>query len=146
MAGDAQRQPAGHPTDPHGLTATARPIILEASAPRRPDKEAITMIRVSVLYPHQASAKFDHAYYAQKHMPMVGSRLKEFGLIRYEIDKGVAGGAPGSPAPFMAACHLYFNAIGDFQKGMAAHGKELMADVPNYTSVTPQLQISEIVG
>jgi uncharacterized protein (TIGR02118 family) len=104
------------------------------------------MIRVSVLYPHNEGAKFDHAYYAQKHMPLVGSRLKGFGLIRYEIDKGVAGGSPGAPAPFMAACHLYFNAIGDFQKGMAAHAKELMADVPNYTSVTPQLQISEIVG
>ncbi len=104
------------------------------------------MVRVSVLYPHRDGARFDHAYYAQKHMPMVGDRLKRFGLVRYEIDRGIAGGAPGAPAPFVAACHLYFNSADDFQKGIAAQGKELMADVPNYTNITPQVQLSEIVG
>ncbi|HEV8307900.1 MAG TPA: EthD family reductase [Methylomirabilota bacterium] len=104
------------------------------------------MIRASVLYPHRDGAKFDHEYYARKHMPLVGERLKSFGLLRYEIDKGLAGGAPGAPAPFVAACHLYFNAAGEFQKGMAAHGKEFMADVPNFTNISPQVQISEIVG
>ena len=29
------------------------------------------MIKVSVFYPNQPGAKFDHAYYAEKHMPMV---------------------------------------------------------------------------
>ena len=104
------------------------------------------MIRVSVLYPQKDGARFDHDYYARKHMPMVGERLKTFGLLRYEVDKGLAGGAPGAPAPFVAACHLYFNAVTDFQKGVAAHGKEIMADVPNYTNITAQFQISEVVG
>lgn len=104
------------------------------------------MIRVSVLYPQRDGLRFDHDYYVHKHMPMVGERLKPFGLIRYEVDRGLAGGAPGAPAPFAAACHLYFNALADFQKGMGAKGKELMADVPNYTNATPQVQISEIVA
>lgn len=104
------------------------------------------MIRVSVLYPAKESAKFDHAYYAQKHMRMVGDRLKGSGLIRYEVDKGVAGGAPGQPAPYVAVCHLYFNALEDFQKGIKEHGKEIMGDVPNYTTIQPVMQISEIVG
>ncbi len=104
------------------------------------------MIRVTVLYPHKDGAKFDHEYYARKHMPMVGERLKPYGLVRYEVDKGLAGGAPGAPAPFVAACHLFFDAAADFRKGIGAHGKEIMADVPNYTNVTPQMQISEIVA
>jgi uncharacterized protein (TIGR02118 family) len=104
------------------------------------------MIRVSVLCPHRDGAKFDHDYYARKHMPMVGDRLKPFGLLRYEIDRGIAGGAPGAPAPFVAACHLYFTAPTEFQKGIGTHGKEFMADVPNYTNITPQMQISEIVS
>jgi hypothetical protein len=29
---------------------------------------------------------------------------------------------------------------------MGAHGKEIMGDVPNYTDIRPQVQISEIVG
>jgi uncharacterized protein (TIGR02118 family) len=104
------------------------------------------MIRVSVLYPRKDGARFDHDYYARKHLPMVAELLRGFGLARYEVDKGIAGGAPGAPAPFVAACHLYFNAPGDFPKGVAAHGKEIMGDIPNYTDIAPQIQISEIVG
>ena len=59
-------------------------------------------------------------------MPMVMERLKGSGMLRYEVDKGLAGGGPGAPAPFLAACHLYFNAAADFQKGIAAHGTEIM--------------------
>jgi hypothetical protein len=29
---------------------------------------------------------------------------------------------------------------------MKAHGKEIFADVPKYTNIQPQIQISEIVG
>jgi hypothetical protein len=29
-------------------------------------------------------------------MKLAGERLKPFGLIRYEVDKGVASGAPGT--------------------------------------------------
>lgn len=61
------------------------------------------MIRVSVLYPSREGARFDHAYYARSHMPLVEARLKGSGLLRYEIDRGIAGGAPGSPAPFAHA-------------------------------------------
>ena len=104
------------------------------------------MIRISVLYPNEAGKKFDHDYYKNKHMTLVAQRLKPFGLIRYEVDKGVAGGAPGSPAPFVGACHIYFNALADFQKGMGQHGKEIMGDIPNYTNIQAQIQISEIQG
>jgi uncharacterized protein (TIGR02118 family) len=104
------------------------------------------MIRISVLYPNEAGKKFDHAYDKDKHMPLVFQRLKPFGMTRYEVDKGVAGGAPGAPAPFVGACHIYFNTLADFQKGMGQHGQELMADIPNYTNIAPQIQISEIVS
>src|SRR5262245_8652659 len=104
------------------------------------------MIRISVLYPNEAGKKLDHTYYMDKHMPLVSQRLKPFGLIRYEVDKGVAGGAPGAPAPFVVACHMYFNTLADFQKAMGQHGRELMADIPNYTNIAPQIQIGEIVG
>jgi uncharacterized protein (TIGR02118 family) len=98
-----------------------------------------------VLYPNQPGKRFDHTYYAQKHLPMVMNRLKGFGMLRYEVDKGLAGGSPGAPAPFVAACHLHFNAAGEFQKGIAANGKEIMGDIPNYTDIAPQIQISEVV-
>jgi uncharacterized protein (TIGR02118 family) len=78
-------------------------------------------------------------------MPLVETRLKGFGLVRWEVDMGVAGGTPGSDAPFVAMGHLYFKAPAEFEKGMAIHRKELLGDVPNYTNVQPQVQIGEMV-
>jgi uncharacterized protein (TIGR02118 family) len=104
------------------------------------------MIRVTVLYPSGDGKKFDHDYYVKKHMTLVQERLKSFGIVRTEVDKGVAGGAPGSSAPYVAIGHVYFNTLADFQKGMGQHGKEILADVPHYTDIQPQMQISEIIG
>jgi uncharacterized protein (TIGR02118 family) len=109
------------------------------------DEEA-PMIRVTVLYPNESGKKFDADYYKNKHMKLCEERLKSFGLLRYEVDKGIAGGAPNAPAPFVGACHLYFNSVEGFQKGMGAHGTEIVADIPNYTNIQPTIQISEIVG
>jgi uncharacterized protein (TIGR02118 family) len=104
------------------------------------------MIRVTVLYPNEAGKRFDLDYYTHKHMTLVRDRLASFGLVRTEVDKGVAGGAPGAPAPFACIGHVYFDALEGFQKGMGQHGKEIMGDIRNYTDIQPQIQISEIVG
>jgi uncharacterized protein (TIGR02118 family) len=104
------------------------------------------MIRISVLYPNETGKKFDHDYYVNKHMKLVRERLGRFGLIRTEVDKGVAGGAPGAPAPYVALGHVYVNRIEDFQRGMSEHGTEIMADIPNYTNIQPHIQISEVIA
>lgn len=102
------------------------------------------MIRVSVFYPQTEGARFDHDYYARKHMPLVREKLEPFGIVRAEVDRGVAGG-PGEPAPFVAAGHLIFDSLDQFQQAFASVGAELMADIPNYTDIEPQFQLSEIV-
>ena len=33
------------------------------------------MIKVNVMYPYTEGARFDHAYYRDRHMPMVKARL-----------------------------------------------------------------------
>jgi uncharacterized protein (TIGR02118 family) len=104
------------------------------------------MVRISVAYPNEPGKRFDLEYYKSRHMPLVEQRLKGFGLLRWEVDRGLAGGAPGAPAPFVAAGHLYFQQVAEFEKGIAAHGKELFGDIPNYTDIQPQVQISEIVA
>ena len=35
------------------------------------------MIKVSVMYPYQAGARFDHDYYAHQHMPLLKQRMGE---------------------------------------------------------------------
>lgn len=104
------------------------------------------MIRVSVLYPNEPGKTFDVDYYTNKHMTMVTDRLKSFGVVRTEVDRGLAGGAPGAPAPYICVGHVYVSSLAEFQKGMGVHGKEIMGDIPNYTNIQPTMQISEIVG
>jgi len=104
------------------------------------------MFRVSVMYANKDGGKFDYDYYTKKHKALVRERLGSLGLLRTEVDKGLAGGAPGQAAPYICTGHLYWNSLDDFQKGMKAHGQELMGDVPNFTNLTPQMQISEILA
>jgi uncharacterized protein (TIGR02118 family) len=102
------------------------------------------MICVSVFYPNTSGKKFDHKYYAEKHMPFVLDKAKSFGLLRYEIDTGLSGGATGSPAPYASIGRLYFTNVEEFEKGMEAHGAEFIADIPNYTDIQPQFQVSQM--
>jgi uncharacterized protein (TIGR02118 family) len=123
-----------------------RPLLSQFTDIRETVDMEVHMIRVSVMYPNGEGKKFDHAYYANQHMSLVHKRLDSLGLVRTEVDKGVAGGAPGAPAPYAAIGHVYFNSIAEFQAAMKPHGKELFDDVPNFTNITPQVQISEIIA
>jgi uncharacterized protein (TIGR02118 family) len=101
------------------------------------------MIRVSVFYPNSQGSKFDMEYYYSRHMPMVQQKLGA-ALRRMEIDRGIAGGAPGSPPPYSAGCHLFFDSAEAFQSAFAPHANAILADIPNYTNTQPTIQISEV--
>ena len=102
------------------------------------------MIKVSVMYPNNPGCSFDHAYYANTHMPMVKRKLGE-ACRSYTVDKGLAGGAPGAPATYVAMCHIFCDSVEAFQAGFGPHAEAIMADIPNYTDLTPVIQISEVV-
>jgi uncharacterized protein (TIGR02118 family) len=93
------------------------------------------MIRVSVLYPATEGARFDHDYYRDSHVPLA---VRTWNPASVEIDKGVDG-------PYVAAVHLTFDSLEAMQQAMAAEGSAAVrADVPNYTTITPIRQVSEI--
>ena len=102
------------------------------------------MIRVSVLYPQKEGARFDWAYYTGTHVPMVGHRLGA-ALKAVSIEQGLAGGAPGSPAAFVAIANLTFDSVPAFQSAFGPYAQEIMADIPKYTSIEPIIQISEVM-
>jgi uncharacterized protein (TIGR02118 family) len=102
------------------------------------------MFRVSVMYPNDAGAEFDHDYYNNTHMKMVEEHMKPFGLIKSETDKGVSGGGD-QPAPYIGVGQLYFESLDGYDKAIAAHGALLRGDIPNFTNVMPIRQISEIL-
>jgi uncharacterized protein (TIGR02118 family) len=102
------------------------------------------MIKVSVMYPNSPGAKFDHAYYRDTHMPMVKRKMGAH-LKSYTVDKGVAGGTPSAPASYVAMGHLLCESAEAFQAGFGPHATDIMADIPNYTNVSPVIQMSEVV-
>jgi uncharacterized protein (TIGR02118 family) len=101
------------------------------------------LITVSVLYPNTPGSNFDMSYYLNKHMPMVQQKLGP-SCKRMAVEGGIAGGAPGAPATYVAMCHLYFDSTDAFQKAFGPHAQAIMADIPNYTNVQPTVQISEV--
>lgn len=101
------------------------------------------MIKVSVVYPYSENKKFDMKYYCEKHMPMVKQKLGS-ACRSIAVEQGIAGGAPGTPPTYVAMGHIYSESVEAFQAAFGPHMTEIMADIPNYTSIQPIIQISEV--
>jgi uncharacterized protein (TIGR02118 family) len=96
------------------------------------------MIRLSVLYPATDGAEFDHDYYRDQHVPLA---VSTWGIAAgdAEIDKGVNG-------PYVAAVHFKFASMDAMNAALAAEGTgAVQADVTNYTTIVPVMQISDVI-
>lgn len=103
------------------------------------------MHKLAVMYPNEPDVRFDFGYYTGTHDRLVKKLLVPYGLDRIEVDRGL--GAPGDEAaPYVAVATLWFKDAVGIEEGLAEHGEELLADVPNFSSVEPTLQISEVVA
>ena len=99
------------------------------------------MIKVGVFYPQ--SKTFDWDYYLNKHTPMLKT-LMGAALKRVDIEKGIAGGAPGTAATHQTVCNLHFDSVEAFQAAFAPHAGAIMGDIANYTDAQPIVQIGEV--
>jgi len=102
------------------------------------------MIKVSVMYPYAEGARFDHVYYREKHMPMVKQRLGT-ACLYYTVDKGIAGGGPGTDSVYVAKCDFLCTSLEAYLEARGPHAQEIRGDIANYTDIQPVLQISEVV-
>ena len=103
------------------------------------------MVRVSVMYPSSGGEAFDAAYYFDKHYALCQSKLTPEGMVSCQFDKGLADGAGGN-APYVAIAHLVFMSVDEFKAAMGKHGREIMGDIKNYTTIKPITQINEIAA
>ena len=102
------------------------------------------MIKVSVMYPNTPGAKFNARVLQGQAHASVKKRMGN-GCKFYTVDKGLAGGAPGDPATYLAMCHIYCDSVETFQSSFGPHAQEIMASIANYTDLAPVIQISEVV-
>ena len=82
------------------------------------------MIKVSVMYPNNPGARFDHDYYREKHMPLVKARMGD-ACKYYTIDKGLAEQYGGG---------AYDVSAQDAEKGFSAI-QEVQADTQRAASI-----------
>ena len=100
------------------------------------------MIKVSVVYENKPG-EFDMNYYCTQHIPMVKHRLGT-ACKRVEVDQGIAGVQPGSAPPFIAQAHFLFDSVEAFQQAFGPHAGAIMADIPNYTTLSPIIWLNEV--
>jgi uncharacterized protein (TIGR02118 family) len=94
------------------------------------------MIKMSVMYPVTEGATFDHDYYRDHHVPLA---VRTWGLDDAEIEKGIDG-------PYVAVVHFRFESVEAMRAATSVDGSAAVsADVPNYTTIRPIRQISQIV-
>ncbi|MEW2922138.1 EthD family reductase [Muricauda sp. ANG21] len=101
------------------------------------------MIKMTIFYPNTEDATFNMDYYINNHMAMAANLMGD-DLKAMMIDKGLSGGAPDSPSPYVAVGYFYFESMEAFQKAMGPISDKLKADVPNYTNIQPVIQFSEV--
>jgi uncharacterized protein (TIGR02118 family) len=102
------------------------------------------MVTMTVVYPFSAEKPFDEDYFASTHVPL----LKEVwgdAVTSVTVHHALAGLA-GDPA-FATIAQVEFASMEAFQQAMAQpRSAEVQADVPNYASVTPSVQLSRKVA
>jgi uncharacterized protein (TIGR02118 family) len=104
------------------------------------------MIRISILYPNSEGSRFDVTYYAQTHMPRSIELLSAHpGFRGVSVERGVSGTEPNSPPAYSAMCHFLFESVEAFMAAFLPHAPELQGDIPNYTNVSPLIQINEVL-
>ncbi len=103
------------------------------------------MLYITAIYPNDAGSRFDADYYLTSHTERAEALLAPHGLRSIRTTIGVAG-LDGSLPPYWAVSEMLFTSREDFDAAIAASGDALFADIPNYTNVTPILQVSELAA
>ena len=100
-------------------------------------------VSLQVIYPVADGSTFDFDYYLSTHFDLVGEHMGPH-ISGTVVTKGVSGG-PDTPAGYHAIATITFADQNAFKAAMAASGP-VMADVPNFTNVKPDVLIGEVVA
>lgn len=100
---------------------------------------------IAVMYPSAGGATFDEGYYMRTHIPLVRQRWDQHGLQDVKVMRGTPGPDGAAPTYVMTAL-LTFGSMDQFKAAASAAGKEIFADIPNFTSASPVIQFNEPLG
>ena len=103
------------------------------------------MYILTITYPKSAEATFDFDYFRSKHLPEVGKAFGPFGLGYASVLRGEQS-LDGQDPAFFATTILSFATEQGARDAVASDGAgALMADIANFTTVTPIMQFNTAV-
>ncbi|WP_282166053.1 EthD family reductase [Cellulophaga baltica] len=102
------------------------------------------MIKLTVLYPNTPELKFDKAYYIKEHGQLLKDLLGD-AIISSDVNMGLSGAQPNTPAPYVVISNIIFESLKSFQESFGANAEKILGDLTNFSNVKPEVQISEIV-
>lgn len=102
------------------------------------------MIKLTVMYPNSEGLKFDKEYYTNKHSQLL-KELLGAAIITSDINIGIPGGGPDTSAPYVVIANVVFESMESFEISFGVNAEKILADLPNFTNVQPQVQISTVM-
>jgi uncharacterized protein (TIGR02118 family) len=106
-------------------------------------RHSAPMTRLTAIYLNAEGVRFDGDYYRRHHLPLAERLMKPLGLLWIEGDSPLPR-KDGTPSTLIAQTHAYFRTPDEARAAVRATMRELAADVPNYSSVTPTLELHDI--
>jgi uncharacterized protein (TIGR02118 family) len=103
------------------------------------------MYIISIHYPTSDGATFDFDYFRTKHLPEVGKIFGPFGLGYASVLRGEQSLDGKVPAYFVTTILSFRDEQGARDAVASEDTAALMADIANFTSVTPVMQFNTAV-
>lgn len=100
-------------------------------------------VSLQVIYPISDGTHFDYDYYASTHMDLVGKHMGPH-IQSTLVTKGLAGGPDTPPATYAVASIVFADQAA--MDAAMADSAPVMADLPNFTDVKPQILVGEVIG
>ncbi|TEA20278.1 hypothetical protein C8034_v003945 [Colletotrichum sidae] len=104
-------------------------------------------IAITVLFRNEADARYDLAYYANTHMPLVQREWQKYGVTGWSVVKyGRGPGPDGAEPPFVFGSTVTWAEGSQVQTAFAGpETARVFADVPNFSNKEPLFLYGEVV-
>jgi len=99
---------------------------------------------INILYPAKDNDGFDFNFYLKRHVPLIKDILGA-ALHRLEVRKGATAQDGVGPPLYTCVISIWIADWPAYEKALAARASELIAEVPLFTKVMPQIQTDEVI-
>ncbi|KAK7541802.1 hypothetical protein IWX49DRAFT_506819 [Phyllosticta citricarpa] len=111
-------------------------------------------VTITVLYPTDPDATFNHSYYTNTHMPLAEKLWKPMGMLGWRTFKHLTQQKnrlhtptpSGHPCPYSVVTLLEFRDLAAWDEAFALAPMQLLPDIKNYSNREPLILVGSGFG